>query len=324
MHGFDAHAAVRTGSRTALACSILTPLPAGSAGGQRAAVQGGQNGDPHALVRRPNRGRPGHARHGCVGVLPAPRGAWRCGAAGAWRPETAGPPWLGRSPRRPCPPAPSPAPDHIPLALRSPAAPAKIDLPAYVWAHPAGHEPRQLVMLGAGMDSRPWRMKLPAGARYVHVSVPQAAGSARALLIQMRTSVPEKMHADALRAPRLTPADPSSHVCLTKPPSCLALPSWPSMTTCIPPSPSADLHWFEVDRADVVQAKRKLLTQLAAEVGAAPALLGRLPARQALVGRGWQAKCGKAEACAVAAQLTVQAAGVAKCPCAGAAGCRGR
>jgi hypothetical protein len=27
------------------------------------------------------------------------------------------------------------------------------------------HAPRQVVMLGAGMDSRPWRLKLPAGER---------------------------------------------------------------------------------------------------------------------------------------------------------------
>ena len=78
--------------------------------------------------------------------------------------------------RWPCIAQPLPALFHapagiIPATLRDPGGPPQVDLSSYVWTHPDGHEPRQLVMLGAGMDSRPWRMKLPAG-------VVQAAGSA--------------------------------------------------------------------------------------------------------------------------------------------------
>ena len=53
---------------------------------------------------------------------------------------------------------------QVPACLRAPEARPAADRPTYIWTYPAGHEPRQLVMLGAGMDSRPWRMKLPAGA----------------------------------------------------------------------------------------------------------------------------------------------------------------
>lgn len=66
-------------------------------------------------------------------------------------------------------PSPTPRPWRLPAAatipgvLRAASAPSRVDLPSYVWSHPDGHEPRQLVMLGTGMDSRPWRMKLPAG-----------------------------------------------------------------------------------------------------------------------------------------------------------------
>ena len=56
----------------------------------------------------------------------------------------------------------------VPLCLRSGSGPlpaAAADKSAYVWSHPDGHKSRQVVMLGAGMDSRPWRMKLPSGER---------------------------------------------------------------------------------------------------------------------------------------------------------------
>ncbi len=47
----------------------------------------------------------------------------------------------------------------------------------------------QLVMLGAGMDSRPWRMKLPAGewsavARWAGKSRSQLPGTGRLDLLQ--------------------------------------------------------------------------------------------------------------------------------------------
>ncbi|KAI3429344.1 hypothetical protein D9Q98_005439 [Chlorella vulgaris] len=87
----------------------------------------------------------------------------------------------------------------IPGPLRAATASEHIDMASYVWRHPDGHQPRQLVMLGAGMDSRPWRMKLPA-----------------------------------------------------------------------------DLHWFELDQADVVEAKQEVLKSLAAEVPVGGSAAGEL------------------------------------------------
>lgn len=79
----------------------------------------------------------------------------------------------------------------IPGVLRAASAPSRVDLPSYVWSHPDGHEPRQLVMLGAGMDSRPWRMKLPADLAWFELDQGDVVGAKRALLHQLAAEVPE-------------------------------------------------------------------------------------------------------------------------------------
>ncbi|KAL4856793.1 General transcription factor IIH subunit 2 [Chlorella vulgaris] len=45
--------------------------------------------------------------------------------------------------------------------------------------------PRQVVVLGAGMDSRPWRMKLPAGVRWLEADLPSVASAKREQLEQL-------------------------------------------------------------------------------------------------------------------------------------------
>lgn len=94
-------------------------------------------------------------------------------------------------------------------------------------------------MLGAGMDSRPWRMKLPAGA-------------------PLRGEQSSYLPRCALRAaPQgcgpCCPATPASQ------------PAHRPTLRLLRPLP-ADLRWYEVDRSDVIQAKQALLKSLKAEV----------------------------------------------------------
>lgn len=90
-----------------------------------------------------------------------------------------------------------PVSTHIPACLRAAGAPTTVDLGAYVWAHPQGHEPRQLVMLGAGMDSRPWRMKLPADLRWFEVDQRDVVEAKRGLLRQLAAEVPPPLGEDS-------------------------------------------------------------------------------------------------------------------------------
>ncbi|KAL4434648.1 hypothetical protein ABPG77_002771 [Micractinium sp. CCAP 211/92] len=90
-----------------------------------------------------------------------------------------------------------PVSTHIPACLRVAGAPMSVDLGAYVWTHPQGHEPRQLVMLGAGMDSRPWRMKLPADLRWFEVDQRDVVEAKRGLLRQLAAEVPPGVGEDS-------------------------------------------------------------------------------------------------------------------------------
>ncbi|KAL4447524.1 hypothetical protein ABPG75_004743 [Micractinium tetrahymenae] len=90
-----------------------------------------------------------------------------------------------------------PVSTHIPACLRAAGAPSTVDLGAYVWTHPQGQEPRQLVMLGAGMDSRPWRMKLPADLRWLEVDQPDVVEAKRKLLRQLAAEVPPALGEDS-------------------------------------------------------------------------------------------------------------------------------
>lgn len=45
--------------------------------------------------------------------------------------------------------------------------------------------PRQVVVLGAGMDSRPWRMELPPGVRWLEADLPSVASAKREQLAQL-------------------------------------------------------------------------------------------------------------------------------------------
>lgn len=48
-----------------------------------------------------------------------------------------------------------------------------------------GQQPRQVVVLGAGYDSRPWRLRLPPGVRWFELDLPQVAAAKRELLQQL-------------------------------------------------------------------------------------------------------------------------------------------
>lgn len=53
-----------------------------------------------------------------------------------------------------------------------------------------GHRPRQVVMLGAGMDSRPWRLRLPSDVVWFEVDVEQVIDKKYSLLKTCGAEIP--------------------------------------------------------------------------------------------------------------------------------------
>ncbi|PRW60657.1 S-adenosyl-L-methionine-dependent methyltransferase [Chlorella sorokiniana] len=73
-------------------------------------------------------------------------------------------------------------------------------------------QPRQVVVLGAGLDSRPWRMALPPGVRWWEVDMPHVVAAKRRQLAQLGaalTAAAPAAHAHPLRAAawQAVPAD---------------------------------------------------------------------------------------------------------------------
>ncbi|PSC68451.1 general transcription factor IIH subunit 2 [Micractinium conductrix] len=89
-----------------------------------------------------------------------------------------------------------PVSTQVPACLRAPEARPAADRPTYIWTYPAGHEPRQLVMLGAGMDSRPWRMKLPADLHWYELDQQDVVTAKEGLLKQLGAELPPSEASD--------------------------------------------------------------------------------------------------------------------------------